>query len=53
MCVSVVASGGCAGVDQVFLGRVVDEVIDDSVHHGGLTLLTAILKIFPSQILDH
>ena len=47
------ASGCCAGVNQVFLGRNVNKVIDDSVHQDCLTLLTAILKLFPSQILDH
>ena len=37
----------------VFLGRNVNKIIDDSVHHDCLTLLMAILKLFPSQILDH
>ena len=46
-------SSGCAGMDHELLGRNVDEVVDDSVHHHYFTLLTAMLKIFPSYILNH
>ena len=46
-------SGWCAGMDRIFLNRDGDEVIDDSVYHDCLTQFTAMLEIFPSQILNH
>ena len=47
------ASCWCAGMYQILLGINVNEVVDDLVHHDCLTLFTAWLKHFPSQILNH